>query len=346
MPDNKIITDREKILKAVKKDGWALKDASDTLKADREVVLEAVRKDGRALKFADDILKADREFVLEAVKFDGRAFEYASDTLKADRELVLEAVKNKGFALESASDTLKADREVVLEAVKNKGFALQYASDTLKADREVVLEAVKNGGALESASDTLKADREVVLEAVRNDAWELKYADASFTADREVVLAAVKQNPCILELASEELQNDPELKKLAEGDIKTEYQPPIMTEDEDILTKHFADALGSDYATAKGYYGEWIAAIEDKSDIKQFAEDLTEELQADYAGDLNEEERAKFHYALMFNTMTIAWKRMLKEEITTDWDKEQYSEDDLDETKGLVSNKDWVGPDG
>ena len=43
MTDNKIITDREEILEAVKKDGFALKDASDTLKADREVVLEPVK---------------------------------------------------------------------------------------------------------------------------------------------------------------------------------------------------------------------------------------------------------------------------------------------------------------
>ena len=65
---------------------------------------------------------------------------------------------------------------------------------TLSADREVVLEAVKErSSALQYASDTLKADREFVLEAVRSGG---RYA---------------------LEYASEELQNDPELKKLAEG---------------------------------------------------------------------------------------------------------------------------------
>jgi len=31
------------------------------------------------------------------------------------------------------------------------------------------------------------------------------------------VLEAVKKNPWVLEFASEELQNDPELKKLADG---------------------------------------------------------------------------------------------------------------------------------
>ena len=47
MPDNKIITDREEMLEAVKTNGSALEYASDTLKADREVVLEAILKQKR-----------------------------------------------------------------------------------------------------------------------------------------------------------------------------------------------------------------------------------------------------------------------------------------------------------
>ena len=54
------------------------------------------------------------------------------------------------------------------------------------------------------------------------------------------------------------------------------------------LIKHFADVLGSDYDTVEGYYGEHIEAIEDTPDIEHFAEVLTDELQADYGGDLNE----------------------------------------------------------
>ena len=119
-----------------------------------------------------------------------------------DREELLEAIKNDGMAhssLEYASDSLKADREVVLAAIRGHDFGfgdgegpLQYADESLGADREVVLEAVMKGGYnLEYASDSLKADREFVLEAIRNGGF--------------------------LQYASKELQNDPELKKLAEG---------------------------------------------------------------------------------------------------------------------------------
>jgi hypothetical protein len=133
-----IITDREKMLEAIKNDGgYELQYADDTLKADREVVLEAVREFGYALNDADDTLKADREVVLEAVKNDGSALQYADDTLKADREVVLEAVKNDCRALLYTNDSLRADREVVLEAVKNYGLALQWASKELKKDPEL-----------------------------------------------------------------------------------------------------------------------------------------------------------------------------------------------------------------
>ncbi len=62
MTDNKIITDREEMLEAVRNDGWALENASDSFKADREVVIEAIRSGGGyALKFASEELQNDPE---------------------------------------------------------------------------------------------------------------------------------------------------------------------------------------------------------------------------------------------------------------------------------------------
>jgi hypothetical protein len=61
MTDNKIITDREEMLEAVRENGYALKSASDTLKADREVVLEAVKNYRSALQYASEELQNDPE---------------------------------------------------------------------------------------------------------------------------------------------------------------------------------------------------------------------------------------------------------------------------------------------
>ena len=134
---NQLLKDKKRGIEAVKENGLALKNASDSLKADRELVLEAVKEDGGALEYADESLKADREVVLEAVKDNGDALQYADNSLKADREVVLEAVKEYGNALEHADNSLKADREVVLEAVKSVGSALDFANDSLKADPEL-----------------------------------------------------------------------------------------------------------------------------------------------------------------------------------------------------------------
>ena len=99
------------------------------------------------------------------------------------------------------------DREEMLEAIRNDVDAIEYASHSLKADREFVLEAVKIfGGALVWASDTLKDDREVVIEAVK------MYVNAYKNSTSGERSAAIRG---LLKYASKELQNDPELKKLA-----------------------------------------------------------------------------------------------------------------------------------
>ena len=111
----------------------------------------------------------------------------------------------------------------------------------------------------------------------------------------------------------------------------------------DILNKFFAEELGESEELINDYYGSFIEDIEEPDDIKVFAETLTEYLREDYGGELSEDERSKFHYALMFNSMTIAWKRMLKHQIQEgEREEEDFDEDDLDITKGLVSNEHYT----
>src|SRR5277367_2273834 len=60
--------DRDVVLAAVRRNGWALAIASENLRADREVVLAAVRQNGWILDRASEDLRADREVVITAVK--------------------------------------------------------------------------------------------------------------------------------------------------------------------------------------------------------------------------------------------------------------------------------------
>ena len=122
--------------------------------------------------------------------------------------------------------------------------------------------------------------------------------------------------------------------------------------EQDILTKFFAEELGEDYETINQYYEIFIEKIEEPDDIKEFAETITEYLKKKPLppgfdtqtiffddGFNSEDERTKYHYAWMFNSMTIAWKRMLKHQIKEGEEKEEsFDEYELDETKGLVSN--------
>ena len=131
------ITNKNEILEAVKKNGRALKFASEELRNDKEVVLKAVENDRWALEFASERLRNDKEVVLTAVENDGYALKFASEELKNDKEVVIKAVENYGFALEYASEELRNDKEVVIKAVESRGYALQYASEELQKDEEI-----------------------------------------------------------------------------------------------------------------------------------------------------------------------------------------------------------------
>jgi len=78
------IDDKDELLIAVKKDGLALKHASDALKNDKEVVLAAVKQEGCALQYASQELKADKEVVLKAVRQTSWTIQYASPGLYYD----------------------------------------------------------------------------------------------------------------------------------------------------------------------------------------------------------------------------------------------------------------------
>ena len=68
-----------------------MQHASLELRADRDFVLAAVARNGYALQHAAPQLRADREVVLAAVAQNGRVLEYASAELRANREVVLAA---------------------------------------------------------------------------------------------------------------------------------------------------------------------------------------------------------------------------------------------------------------
>lgn len=86
---------KEFMLKALD-DGatWVIAYCSDRLFSDRELMLKAVKKDGQLLYYASKELRDDKEVVLAAVSNKGIIIKYASKRLREDEEVVKAALEN------------------------------------------------------------------------------------------------------------------------------------------------------------------------------------------------------------------------------------------------------------
>ena len=111
----------------------------------KQEVLAAVSRDGYALEDAPPALQADKEVVLAAVLKTPGALLYASPGLQADKEIVLAAVSQRGIALQDASPALQADIEVVLAAISQTLRALRFTDPKLRGNPEFLWRASKIG---------------------------------------------------------------------------------------------------------------------------------------------------------------------------------------------------------
>ena len=82
---------------------------------DKQEVLEAVKKNGMALKNASNELKSDKEIVIAALKQSEKVFPYVSEDLKADEDVVIAALSHKYEWL------TRYTVEELLEVIKRNG---------------------------------------------------------------------------------------------------------------------------------------------------------------------------------------------------------------------------------
>ena len=91
---------------------WVLAYASERLLSDRDLILKAVKVDGQILYYASEELRNDKEVVLEAVKNKWLIVKYASKKLRGDKDIALEVVKqNKNSSIYLTDEILK-DKDV------------------------------------------------------------------------------------------------------------------------------------------------------------------------------------------------------------------------------------------
>jgi len=82
------ITDRQRVLDAVKQDGLNLRFASGSLQNDKEIVITATKENPFAFQYASPPLKRDKDFVLFLMKISFLVIAYASPELQRDPELL------------------------------------------------------------------------------------------------------------------------------------------------------------------------------------------------------------------------------------------------------------------
>lgn len=105
--------DRDFMMQAIEnKASWVLAYASERILADRELILKAVQEDGQALYYASKELRDDKEVVLTAVKNKWLIVKYASKRLRGDKDIALAALNGSTKADIYLTEEVLKDSEV------------------------------------------------------------------------------------------------------------------------------------------------------------------------------------------------------------------------------------------
>lgn len=94
------------------KAAWVLAYASDKIFSDKELMLEAVKVDGQLLYYASKELRDDKDVVLAAVQNKGIIVKYASHRLRGDKDVALAAIKQNKKAEIFLTDEIRQDEEI------------------------------------------------------------------------------------------------------------------------------------------------------------------------------------------------------------------------------------------
>ena len=93
---------------------WVLAYASERLLSDKELILKAVKVDGQVLYYASQELRDDKEVVLAAVNNKWIIVKYASKRLRGDKDVALTAIN------QSEDAKIYLEEEIVKEIEQEK----------------------------------------------------------------------------------------------------------------------------------------------------------------------------------------------------------------------------------
>ena len=215
------------------------------LRGDSDFIFGLLREGHiEALEWASDSLIEDREFFSELAFNVPQIYgelsdeiilqEYGRGDIAKDEEIVLNVIRSYGLhQLEGASKELLGNKDFILELLDNE-YLVQDDGDVstvfclvdsgLLEDKDFILSAIQLYGdseyesaILENVGEEVLEDQEFMLQLIDERGGQiLRHAGEKLKGDREFVLAAVNVDDTALEFASDELKNDPQIKRLVE----------------------------------------------------------------------------------------------------------------------------------
>lgn len=193
---------------AVQRNGFALMYASNNLKCDKEVLCTASAQLGiQARDYRDivftaleqgiyvyhgdmDMIRADVK-LLSMYQSNMAQSEILATTTAENTDIILQALKRGYFIWnDKIYDRMKIDRKFCLLCVSYDGYTLSEAGKFRK-DQEVVFAAVRNdGNAMTYADRSLKKNRDFMLKILREDRRLWMFVDNSLKCDRDFIRVA------------------------------------------------------------------------------------------------------------------------------------------------------------
>lgn len=245
------VSDRSRVLKAVKKLGKSLEYVRNEFKNDKEIVLAAIQQSVSAFKFANKKLQQDKQVIallkkayskdhfskkmtrsemLTKIK-NSHGNIYLEQRFLDDKEIVLATISStnnfSNYFFNQISSGLKHDK-IIIQAFINKAITMKkithnyndrynllkyfhYLSNPIKNKTHLLHILKKEGLALQYADTLFKKDRDVVLTAISQNGEALAYADAHFKYDKSIVLAAIKKSAKAFYFANKSLKANEEV---------------------------------------------------------------------------------------------------------------------------------------
>eukprot|EP00960_Hanusia_phi_P069317 767059-Hanusia_phi.AAC.3 len=144
--DSKKWTDKDFVVREVKRKGMKIRMADPLLQSHPEVLRAAIGENGMCLKFATEDMRKDQEIVKKALQENGNALQFADEMLQSNDEMLWNAIQSKvgvqlseQFVLKDEQDPMQHARALCCAVTRIQQYHLALAKNRGNGTREGLL---------------------------------------------------------------------------------------------------------------------------------------------------------------------------------------------------------------